>query len=60
MVSMKPDKFERINFMKKARGQDLGIGANTSWKIILEDSYNGSSAIYTYTIGNIIRAFLFV
>lgn len=27
MVSMKPDKFERINFMKKARGQDLGTGS---------------------------------
>ncbi|MGG4132487.1 hypothetical protein ABEW19_29980 [Paenibacillus illinoisensis] len=27
-------------------------GANTSWKVLLEDSDNGSSVTYTYTIGN--------
>lgn len=27
-------------------------GSKTSWKVILEDSGNGSTATYTYTIGN--------
>lgn len=29
-----------------------GQGAGTSWKLILTDKDNGSSATYTYTIGN--------
>ncbi|MEW4426026.1 hypothetical protein AB1I68_00865 [Paenibacillus pabuli] len=41
------------NFDEKGqRPGSWAQGANTSWKVLLEDSDNGSAATYTYTIGN--------